>query len=80
MLTTIEWTRERLENCERLASKNSRGRAGWLADAGYYRAILTDLESLRLMREFASRPVNPDAAKQRPPDDRRPADPPAHCP
>jgi hypothetical protein len=57
MLTTIEWARERLENCERLAAFRGHDRKGWLEDAAYFRAVIADLEALRLIREHAKRPA-----------------------
>jgi hypothetical protein len=57
-LTTIDWVRERLANCERIAkTKAGADRDGWLEDADYFKQILTDLESLRLIVEHAKRPA-----------------------
>ncbi len=52
------WVLERLENCERLAGEKSGTAAdGWRDDARHFRAILANLESLRLIAEHARAPA-----------------------
>lgn len=43
-LTTEEWIRERLDNCQRIAaSKTGQVRDGWLEDAAYFSDTLAKL-------------------------------------
>jgi hypothetical protein len=44
-LSVLDWARERLANCERIALVNTAvDRAGWLEDAAYWRRIIAVLE------------------------------------
>ncbi len=53
MITLVEWVRERLENCNRIAAtKTGVEREGWEEDARYFRLILNIVQEWRGQAAF----------------------------